>query len=82
MAYQQFPIRALANRHRHAMNFYRPNERGTYARACFYSAYRCARVQLQAGILDAHATPAGFYGEACQALRNRGAIQEVANAEV
>lgn len=82
MVRQQLPIKTLARRHRHAMNFYRPNERGTFARACFYSAYRCARVQLQAGIFDADDSSSGFYGEAWQALKNRGSIQEAANAEV
>ena len=81
MAHQQLPIKTLARRHRHAMNIYRPKERGTFARACFYSAYRCARVQLQAGILDANDSTSGFYGEASQALKNRGTIQEVANVE-
>lgn len=82
MAHPQLPIKTLASRHRHAMNFYRPKERGTYARACFYSAYRCSRIALQAGILESREATTGFFSEAYQALKNRGSIQEVPNAEV
>lgn len=80
MATKNPHIKILAERHRHAMNFYRPNERGTFARACFYSAYRCSRVALQAGILETSETSAGFFGEAFLALKNRGSIREVPNA--
>lgn len=82
MAHQQLPIKTLASRHPHAMNFYRPKERGTFARACFYSAYRCSRIALQAGILETADSSSGFFGEAFQALKSRGVVQEAPNAEV
>ena len=82
MAHQQLHIKTLASRHRHAMSFHRSKERGTFARACFYSAYRCSRIALQAGILEATDASSGFFGEAFQALKSRGLVQEAPNAEV
>lgn len=73
-------IKTLAARHRHAMHFVRSSERGTFARALFYRAYRCSRIALQAGICETSETSSGFFGEAYQALKNRGFIQEVRSA--
>lgn len=80
MGHQKLSIKVLASHHRHALNFHRPKERGTFARACFYSAYRCSRVALQAGILETNGAPTGFFSEAYQALKDRGSITEEPNA--